>query len=235
MIKKIHITIILLVLLTIPLATSAKSFHPEANPTLEKDLFWTSSYFKKNSNAGVMTFRVWFKHPANKVWQTLTDTASFKDKMNNYSEAKTLSHVLFKKIVSANPQTYQETENIIGSNKLTSDHNRRKHKNWTDYIYFRFNFPWPLTDRWAVQKVKCNETNWRQHEYKLDYKTYVGNFVTLFGYWELVPVKGHPGWTEFRGRYESDAGISIPKFLSKKAMRSGLKKDVEEYRKILSR
>ncbi|MFH1358076.1 MAG: hypothetical protein ABII18_13205, partial [bacterium] len=121
-----------------------------------------------------------------------------------------------------------------GSNKLTSDHNRQKNKNWTDYIYFRFNFPWPLTDRWAVQKVKCNETNWRQHEYKLEYKTHVGNFVELFGYWELVPVKGHPGWTEFRGRYESDAGVSVPKFLTKKAMRSGLKNDVEEYRKILS-
>ncbi len=229
--RKIIITLLVMILL--PSLVLAGDFFPEANVDLEAELFWTNIYFKPNTNTAIMNFRVWFKQPSALVWKTLTDTARFEGDMNNYTRARTLSEVLYKKIVSAESQTFQEVEVIIGANKLTSNHNRIANKNWTDYVYFRFNFPWPLTDRWAVHKIKCDETNFAQNEYKFEYKMTLGNFKGLSGYWHLVPIPGHAGWTEFRGRYESDAGIEVPKFVTKNAMRAGLKKDVEEYRKIM--
>lgn len=227
--------LLILVILLIPMLVFAKGFYPEADVDLEEELFWTRIYFKPKSHTAVMNFRIWFKHPPQKVWKALTDTASFKAEMNNYNEAKTLTRTLFKKIVDANPKSYREAEKIIGPNQLASNHNRRPRKNWTDYIYFRFNFPWPLTDRWAAQKFKCDETNYRKGQYKIDYKAHAGNFKELIGHWKLKPIPGHSGWTEWQGRYESNAGVAVPKFITKKAMKSGLKKDTETYRKILAR
>lgn len=219
-------------LFLIPQLTMAK-FHPEADATLEKSQFWTQIYFKPDSETAVMNFRVWFEGAPEDVFKVLTDVASFKEKMNNYNEARVLTPALYKKIQAAYPKDADAVKQLVGSNKISSEHNRQKHQNWTDYAFFEFNFPWPLTDRWAVQKMRIDETNHQKGEYKLDYKMTVGNFKALSGYWRLKPVEGHPHLTEFYGRYESDPGMAVPKFLAKKGMRIGLKKDVEQYRKII--
>lgn len=212
---------------------SAKSFHSEVDGELEANLIWTNAYFKSGTNSAVMEFRVWFKHPPDEVFEVLTDTDSFKTKMNNYNDARTLTKNLFKSIVDANPKTPEEVVKIIGSNQISSNHNRQKNGGWTDYMFFEFNFPWPLKDRWVVQKVRVDESNAQKGEYQFDYKMAVGNFNTLGGHWELVPVRTHKGWTEFQGRYESDPGVVVPQFVTKKAMIVGFKKDIESYRKIL--
>ena len=225
--------LVLILLLLLPNLTQAKDFFPEVDDELEATQFWASPYFKPGSNVAVMNFRVWFKYPADKVFRVLTDTMSFKAKMNNYTEARTLTKNIFKEITDAAPQTPEAVIKIIGTNRVTSFHNREKGANWNDYIFLQFNFPWPLTDRWTVQRMKFDETNANKGEYKLDYKMEIGNFKALFGSWELVPIPNHPGWTEFRGRYESDPGIPVPKFITKTAMKTGLKKDVDGYRRIL--
>jgi hypothetical protein len=221
-----------IMLLCLPILARA-DFYPEATTELESKQFWTKAYFKDGSDIGVMHFRIWFKHPPAEVFEVLTDTNSFHQKLSNYKDSRALTRKLYKKIIESKPHNQEEVVKVIGKNKISSFHNRQKEKNWTDYIFLDFNFPWPLKDRWVVNRVRVDESNSKKGEYKFEYKIEVGNFNTLFGYWKLMPVKGHPGWTEFRGRYESDPGVPVPKFVMKKAMVSGMKKDINTYRKIL--
>lgn len=220
-------------ILLIPFVAMAGDFFPQANQELEQNLFWAEASSKPESNAAVMNFRVWFKKPPAQVFKVLTDTAHFKQNMNNYDEARVLSKDLFKKIEDAKPQNAEEVMKLIGENRFSSDYNRDPEQNWTDYIFFKFKFPWPFTDRWSVQKARVDETNAAKGEYKYEYKISVGNFKTLFGAWYVLPVPNHPDWSEFRGTYESDAGVPVPKFIIKNATKTGFKKDIESYRKIL--
>jgi len=226
---------IVLILLLIPALAGAKENFPEVTDELEARQFWAQSYFKPGSNIAVMKFRVWFHSTPDKVFKILTDTNKLKDQLSNFSDSRALTKQLFKQIIESSPHSDEDVVKVIGKNKITSSYNRQRGQNWTDYIYFKFNFPWPLSDRWTVQKVRVDETNHKKGEYKYEYKMHVGNFKTLSGYWELLPVSGRPGWTEFRGRYESNPGVAVPKFITKKAMVSGLKKDVGAYRKVLGK
>jgi len=229
---KKHIFFIIFVFL--PLMVWA-DFFPGATPQLEERKIWMNVSMKPNSNSAVVHFRVWFEAPPDKVYQVLIDTNNFKNALNNYKDSRALSKEVFKKISDAKPKSAEDVVALIGQNKFESDYNRQKGQNWTDYIYYQFNFPWPLTDRWVVQKVHVDETNASQGEYKYDYKMEVGNFNTLSGFWRLKPVPGHDGWTEFYGRYESDSGVAVPNFVIKKGVRSGLKKDIASYRQILQK
>ena len=221
------------VLFMISFSVQAKEFFPQYTDDLEEKQIWIQVYFKPNSNIAIMNFRVWFKYPPAKVFKVLTDTESFKKKMNNYNDSRTLTKQLAKKILDANPKNADDVRAAIGTNHLTSDYNRQVGHNWTDYIFFDFNFPWPLTDKWVVEKLRVDESNHKKGEYKLDFKMLAGNFKANFGHWELVPVPNHKGWSEFRGSYETDTGISVPKFVTKKGTKLGFKKDIASYRKIL--
>jgi len=225
--------ILLILILLIPIVTHAKNFHPEVNSTLERDLIWISSSSKPGSNVYLLEFRVWFKHPASKVFDTLTDTMSFTTKMTSYKDARTLTKKLYKKILDANPNKPEQIVKLIGDNKISSHHNRQRDSHWNDYTYLHFNFPWPLTDRWAVQKIDIDETNAHKKEYKYKYETKLSNFKTLTGEWELVPIPDHPDWIEFRGTYESNPSVPVPKFITKKAMKVSFKKEMETNRQIL--
>lgn len=227
--------IFLILLLLVPGLVQAKAFHPEADGDLEKKMFWATSYFKPGTNVAVMNFRVWFQYPPEQVFQILIDTNRLKHWLDNFNDSRALTKQLFKNIINGNPRSHKEVVQIIGDNKISSRYNRQKGRNWTDYVYFQFNLPWPLTDRWAVQKVKVDETNFNKGNYRYDYKMHVGNFKKLEGYWELIPAPGHPGWTEFRGRYESNPGIPVPKFIMRKAAVTGLRKDVGAYRRVLNK
>ncbi len=226
--------IILLILLLFPFIASADNFFPQANDDLEHDKFWAETYFKPDSNTAIMNFRVWFEAPPDKVYKILTDTNKLKVWLSNFKDSRTLSKTAYDAIEKERPADGARVIALAG-NAVASDAHREPNQNWTDYIYFQFNFPWPLVDRWVVHKVRMDETNASNGEYKFEYKMTAGNFKALTGYWKLVPVENHPGWTEFRGEYASDPGIPVPKFVAKNAMKLGLKKDVENYRVVLKK
>lgn len=227
--------LIFLLLLTLPTLATAKNFFPEGADELEAAGFWGQAYFKPGTNTGVMDFRAWFEAPPKKVFETLTDTNNLQHWLTNYNTSRTLTREIFKHIEDARPQKHEDVMKIIEPNYLASHHNRQRGKDWTDYIFLEFNFPWPVNDRWAVHKVKVDESNHKKDEYKYEYKMTVGNLKTLTGWWELLPVPGKLGWTEFRGHYESDPGIVVPHFITKSAMRAGVKKDVDAYRELFKK
>lgn len=212
---------------------SAKDSDASVEESLQQKNIWMNAFFRQGSTVAVMRFRVWFSQNSQKVFDTLTDTKSFKSKMNNYSDARTLTSILHKKITDAKPQNAADVVKLIGVNSVDSYHNRQVGQNWTDYMFLSFNFPWPLKDRWVVQRAHVDETNAGKGEYKFEYEMTVGSFKSLKGQWHLKPVPGKSGWTEFYGEYVSDAGVALPKFVTIKAMKASFEKDVESYRGIL--
>ncbi|MBF0106873.1 MAG: hypothetical protein HQM16_16295 [Deltaproteobacteria bacterium] len=231
----LHLLLILLIILLIPTMAHAGDFHPEATPALEQNLIWVEASSKSDSEDYFLEFRVWFTQPAEKVFKLLTDTMGFKNKMTNYKDTRTLTQKLYKEILNAKPKNPAEVVTLIGQNRISSHHNRQKNSHWNDYTYLHFNFPWPLTDRWAVQKVDIDETNAHKGEYKYTYETKLGNFKKLDGQWEIVPITGHSDWTEFRGFYKSNPGIPVPKFVTKKVMKASFKKEMDANRRLLQK
>lgn len=197
---------------------------------LQKDNIWIGVNFDKESTAAQIHFRVWFKGTPEKAFKVLTDTNSLKS-LSNFNDARTLTRKMFQKADALQPQKSEDVIKSISGNQIASDHNRIPRKNWTNYAFFEFNFPWPLSDRWALQKIRIDETNYHQGEYKYKYQTIHGNMKVLKGEWKLKPLKDKKGWVEWYGEYETDPGVSAPKFMLKKGVVSGFKKDVKEYRK----
>lgn len=229
MLKKIAIVTIFMSLFSF---SSYAKFYPEADAILEKENFWAQVSFKEEGSAAIVNFRVWFQAAPDKVFEVLTNTNALKN-LENFNDSRALTKNIFEDLKVKNPANPNEVRKIIGANRIASQHNRQKGQNWTDYVFFEFNFPWPLQNRWVIQKVRLDETNASKGEYKYEYKMQLGNVKTLEGYWKLLPVEGKTGWTEFRGHYESDPGISVPRFVLKKGVKTGLKKDIQAYRQLL--
>lgn len=196
---------------------------------LQKDQLWIHVDFIEGTTGAVIHFRVWFKGKPEKAFQVLTDTNSLKA-LSNFTDARTLTKQMFERLDVVQPQNVDDVKKSIQGNVIASDHNRRPRKNWTNYTFYQFNFPWPLKDRWAVQKIRLDETNYHQGEYKYKYTTEHSNMKALKGQWFIKPVKDKPGYTEWYGEYQTDPGVSAPKFLLKKGVVSGFKKDVQAYR-----
>lgn len=224
----------LLILLILPTFTTASDFHPEVKEELEKENFWADINFESGSTSTVTEFRVWFEHPAEKVFRVLIDTNNFPQVHNNYEDAAILTKDAFDALVKAKPANIEALAPLIKDEKIPSESGRESGGKWTRYEYVNFNFPWPLSNRWSVQKAEIDESGAATNQYRYEYVMYVGNFEVLKGYWELVPVADKPGITEFRGSYISDPGIPLPKFITKTATKTGLKRDVEDNRKILA-
>lgn len=213
----------------------ADDFFDGVPKELEEEHLVLKVDFDEEGKAARVRFRVWFQYAPDKVYKVLSDTMSFGPELSNFKTSRTLSKQVYKAIIDAKPSDAEGVLRIIGKNRFESDYNRQKDQNWTDYIFFEFNFPWPLADRWSVKKYRFDETNHNKGEYKADYKMYLGNFKKLEGGWRLRPAPGKPGWTEFYGDYYSDAGLSVPKFLVKKGVKTGFKKDMDDYRRLLSK
>lgn len=226
--------LLLFALLGLPTLTWAADFHPEVKDELEKENFWADVNFKSGSTSTVTEFRAWFEYPAEKVFHVLIDTNSFPEVHGNYEDAAVLPKDAFDAVVKAKPADVEALAPLIKGKTIPSESGRKAGAKWTRYEYVNFNFPWPLSNRWSVQKVEIDESQASQGRYRYDYLMYVGNFEVLKGYWELVPVADKPGWTEFRGSYVSDPGIPLPKFVTKTATKTGLKRDVDDNRKILA-
>jgi hypothetical protein len=221
----------LFIFLAVSGTAAAGDFHPEANAELDQNHFWSEVNFQPNSNVIVTNFRALFDKPANKVFPTLIDTNGLPRVHGNYEDAAELDKSTFDAIVSASPKDADAVKPLI--KKAASGTGRNAGGRWTRYEYLNFNFPWPLSNRWTVQKADIDESGAAKGHYRYVYKMHVGNFKALDGFWELVPVAGKPGWTEFRGSYKSDAGVALPKFVTKSAAKTGLKRDVEDNRRVL--
>lgn len=215
-------------------AFAGSDFHPEADEELKASLNWVSVDFKPGTTTTVSEFRFWYQAECKKVFPLLIDTNNMPKWHKAYEDARTLTEEHFQKIVAAKPATLEELQKLIGDARVKSDTNRDPNGRWTDYVYQNFNFPWPLSNRWGVMKMRVDESNGpTKQEYRLEFKAVVSNFITNEGFWELVPVTSQPGMCEWRGHYESDPGIPLPKLVTKQGVKVGLKREVEENRALL--
>lgn len=218
-------------------ASAYDVFHPEADGELKEQDTWSEVTFKKDqSNTETKTaFRVRFPFAARDVWGTLINTNEWKNIHSDYTDSRTLNRNQYELIAQKKPSSVKAFYEIIGEQTYPSEHGRIKGGTWTSYVFQRFNMPWPLKDRWNVIKIKNIESNSAQNEYRYEYKMLVGNFKELKGFWELVPVPGKPGWSEFRGEYHVDPGIDVPHFLAKNLYKSSVKRNFKENAEVLEK
>lgn len=214
--------------------TFADSDSAKIMETLEKDKLWVRTYAIKSKDVIAMDFRVWYTQNPEKVFRMLMDTVRLGKELTSYKVARTLSKEQYQTLQNHCPANAVEGLQKISDYVASSDKNRRPDQGWTDYTFYEFNFPWPITNRWAVQKAKVDETNADIGAYRYEYNTVCGNFRTLEGQWEVVSVPQHPGWAEFRGHYETNPGLLVPNGVIESAAKVGLKKDVVVHRKLLS-
>jgi hypothetical protein len=217
------------------IVTAENSFYPEADDSLAEENLWTHTSFKKNDTSVKSVCRVWYPYPADKLWEILTDTNLWKEIHSEYTDSRSLRRAEYDKLGQLKPKSVKEFYEIVGENIFPSDLNRIRGGMWTSYVFQRFNLPWPLADRWLAMRVKNDESKRGQGFYRYEYKMNSGNFRELKGYWELVPIRGKKGWTEFRGEYKSDPGVAVPHFLTRSAFRSTMRKNREENSKEIEK
>ena len=223
-------------LILAPVCWAYDNFHPEADQTLQNGETWVDVSFKRHEYKAHTTTRAWYPFSAGEVWRILIDTNTYKERYSDYSDSRTLDKNQFALVVQKKPDSIRGFYELVGGQNFPSEYGRKPGGVWTSYILQRFNLPWPLNDRWGVSKVKNDESQGpARGKYRYEYETPVGNFKTLKGYWELLPVPFKPGWTEFRGEYDSDPGIQYPQFLAKNIFRASMKKSVEANRKVLEK
>lgn len=226
-------SITFLAILLVTLSAHAQSFPPESDTALATEHFWADIEFRPGTNITVAKFRAWFEQPPAKVFPVLIDTNKLPAVHSNYKDAAVLTEQVFEQIIASKPANTDELAAYLAT-KAPVNHGRQSGGTWTRYEYLNFDFPWPLANRWTVQEARVDESHGAEGVYRYDYEMHAGNFKTLKGYWEIAPVDGKPGWTEFRGSYESDAGIALPKALTKAAAKTGIKRDVEDNRRVLA-
>lgn len=222
----------LLISLILPLSAQAQGFHPEGDADMSKEGIWVEVAFAGTNT--ISTFRAKYAHSPDKVFEVLTDTDSMATlHKGNYSDARTLDKATFDKIVSAKPKSVEELLPLLGQTRLKSAHNRSKGSRWTDYSYSNFNFPWPLSNRWTINEIKVDESGSKNGHYKFTFTMAVGNFTTTTGYWELIATSD--GGSEFRGVYNSDPGVALPKFATKLGTKMAMKREYEENKTTLKK
>ena len=197
----------------------------------ERGDLWIRLSFEPDSQAVVLEFRARYPFPPGEVFSVMIDTNHFSAR-SNYKDAGTLSEVVFKRADAQQPENVKALYRLIGSDRERSDYARQAGGRWTNHIFLVFDFPWPLTDRWSLQRVEIDESRSEEGVYRYAFKMHSGNFDSLRGHWELAPIAGRPGWTEFRGSYHSDLGIFIqrllPRWLIKRKVMRAFEKDMDE-------
>ncbi len=211
------------------------SFHEEVTPELKTEGIWVNTEFKKGETMATNTFRAWLPFAATDCWAIMTDTNNYVVYSKDYKDTRTLDKNQFDLVVQKQPDSIKGFYEIVGGEKFPSDFGRLKGKIWQSRVLLRFNLPWPLADRWVVMRIQNDETKASNDQYRYEYKSFAGNFKELKGYWQLLPVPGKPGWTEFRGEYKADPGIAVPQFLAKKIFKASMKQSVENYKEVLEK
>jgi hypothetical protein len=221
--------------LTLVTAHADDSYHPEANATLEQGKAWTKIDFDQKNETKVI-FRVWYPYTPDQVWETLIDTNGWKKNHKDYSDSATLDSSQFTKAKALNSPDINNYYSSIGkSTPYPSDYNRKKGGIWTSYVFQRFNVPWPFKDKWCVLGIKNDESKSKLGQYQYTYEMGGGNFKALKGEWKILPIKDKPGWTEFRGEYITDPGISAPRFITRSIVKSSVQRSTDENMKALQK
>ncbi len=220
--------ILFLFLLSFPLRAENQASFKDLTFSVENSLSSAIDLSFDKTKARLI-FRVLFPYPPDKVWPVLIDTNSWtKVHASDYKDSRTLDQNQFDLVVEKQPTSIKAFYELIGEQSFPSQYGRKQGQVWTSYILQRFNLPWPLKDRWVVMKIKNDETKSAQGKYRYEYKMSAGNFRELGGYWELLPAEGKPGWTEFRGEYSTDPGVSVPHFLAKNIYPSSIRRSAKE-------
>ena len=229
--NKILVWFFLCLFLNIQIVAHAESFYPQADKELLQNGIWTKIDFEKDSSVAVVSVRVLYRYPIHQVFEELVNTNQLKKIHDSFLASQTLSLKTFAKIQKANPKESSQIQTLVANEKSASNLYRKKGQKWMEYLYLNVDLPWPIANRWMVQKANVDESQAKDGYYKYAYQMLYGNFKILKGYWELVKVPNHPNWTEFRGRYRTDPNIPVPKFIAKKAVKTGFKQDVAENKK----
>lgn len=223
--KSIYLLILLLIsskVLAIDEPFGGIEMKPEGDIYFGMDVTFSGTKSKTAS-------RIWYPVESTKAWPVLIDTNSWKSvHKGTYADTRTLDKNQYELVAQKMPDSVDSFYELIGQSTFPSDLGRQKGGVWTSYTFQRFAFPFPLKDRWAVLKIKNDESRAAKGEYRYEYEMVAGNFKSLKGYWELMPLAEKPGWSEFRVEYYSDPGISVPHFLGKSIFRSSLKREAKE-------
>lgn len=233
--QMIKILVVLAVLVAREEASMAyDNFHPEADSVLEEKGVWSQTIYKSLTTTST-EFRVWFPFPPREVFELLADTNLWKEVHSDYTDSRAMTLQQYNLVAEKRPADVKEFYALIGEESPASFHGRQAGGVWTSYAFQRLNLPWPISDRWFVIKIKNDESQAFQGEYRYDYKMLMGNGKELKGYWELLPVKGKKGWTEFRGEYKVDVGIQVPQMIGKAIFKASIKRSAEENREVLEK
>lgn len=220
---------LLLCFLLIPTLCLADPFKdPDALKTLQKGKVWVETTFAKGEKSAESYFRAWIPFPPEQVWLVWIDTNSFKSIHKEFKDSQTLNKETFYRLINNKPKSIEEFYQKWNGSITDSYAGRNENEIWTSYAMQYLNLPWPFKDRWNIIKIKNDETKSAEGKYNYQYRAFAGNFKELHGEWELFPLVDKPGWTEFRGHYKADAGIALPKFITKAAMKKSMRKSVEE-------
>lgn len=202
-----------------------QKLNPEKTGEVESDCI---TVFEEGTNSKT-AFRVLFPVKPEQLWPVLIDTNGWKKvHSGDYADSLTLDGNQFNLVSTKKPSDLKAFYELIGGQTFPSEYGRVKGGQWMSYAFQRLSLPWPLKDRWTVLKIKNDETKASDGRYRYDYKMGGGNFKYLKGYWEIFPVKGRPGWSEFRGLYETDPGIDVPHFLAKTLFKASVKRNAKE-------
>jgi len=198
--------------------------------------FYSNSNTTFHGTNSRTTFRVWFPISSDRAWQVLIDTNNWKKvHPSDYTDSRTLDKNQFDLVKQKKPDSVKAFYELAGAQIFPSTMGRDAGKEWIGYNFQRFHLPWPLHDRWTVMKIKNDETKALAGRYRYDYELTVGNFKALKGYWELLPLPEKPGWTEFRGQYDSDPGIFVPQFLGKTIFKAAIKRNAKENLEVMKK
>lgn len=201
---------------------------PGALKTLKKGKVWVKTTFEKGEKSAESYFRAWIPFPVDQVWKVFIDTNAYKVIHKDYKDSQTLDKDTFYKLINNKPETIEDFYKAWHGSIVDSFDGREEGKIWSSYAMQYLNLPWPFKDRWNILKVKNDETKKDEGKYSYHYRAFAGNFVELHGEWEVFSIGDKPGWTEFRGHYKANAGIALPKFITKAAMKKSMRKSVKE-------
>lgn len=86
-------------------------------------------------------------------------------------------------------------------------------KVWDSYLFEIYNFPWPVTNRWAVNHFTMDERARDQKRYRMDWELLIGTFRVNHGFYELEPYSRNRSLSHLSITFVNDPGLDVPQSL----------------------
>ncbi|MBI1909073.1 MAG: hypothetical protein HYS22_02760 [Deltaproteobacteria bacterium] len=106
---------------------------------------------------------------------------------------------------------------------------------WEGYLFEIYDFPWPVTNRWAVNRLVMDETGVMMRQYQLHWTMLIGTFKQSEGYFKIGPYGKNSRLTDFVVYMKNDPGLRVPKTLLKMGSHLSLPNVVRGVRNEVSR